>query len=92
VRRVAFQQQIPLIDAEKKLPRGSENFADFSHLTDKGANELATVISVALTNPDTAHPASVLSTKQPEFSRDDRANPAKGMFAAPADESSIPRR
>jgi hypothetical protein len=92
VRRVAFQYQVPLIDAERKLPRGSENFADFSHLTDKGASELATEISIALVNVDTGRAAKPLSSGPPELSPDDPAKPPKDVFAVPTNQSSIPQR
>jgi hypothetical protein len=92
VRSVALQYRIPMIDAERKLARGAENFADFSHFTDKGAKELASEISIALLNVETATSAKVLSTAPPEFSKGVPPNSAKDMFVAPSDQSSIPRR
>jgi lysophospholipase L1-like esterase len=44
LRDVGAREGVPVVDAEKQIPPGGQNFQEFSHFTDHGANELATLV------------------------------------------------
>ncbi len=45
VRQVSAERSLPLVDAARTMPAGSEYFADFVHFTDTGAAEMADELS-----------------------------------------------
>jgi lysophospholipase L1-like esterase len=44
LRDVGTREDVPVVDAEKQIPPGGQNFQEFSHFTDHGASELATLV------------------------------------------------
>jgi hypothetical protein len=41
---VGAHDGVPVVDAEKQVAPGGQNFQEFSHFTDQGANALATLV------------------------------------------------
>jgi hypothetical protein len=44
VRDVGARDGVPVVDAEKQMPPGGQNFQEFSHFTDHGANVMANLV------------------------------------------------
>ena len=50
MRALAQARGLPLVDASAEIPGGAENFADFVHFTDAGAQRMATLVADTLTD------------------------------------------
>ncbi len=48
IREIGATYQVPVIDLDKSVPKGAENFADFAHFTDAGARIVAAKLADAL--------------------------------------------
>ncbi|MGO9517036.1 MAG: SGNH/GDSL hydrolase family protein [Candidatus Korobacteraceae bacterium] len=45
IRQTAAEEHLPLIDADKEMPHGPKNFADFVHFTTYGAGVMAAILA-----------------------------------------------